>query len=91
MIVNVSFALDVDPVEWEGIIPRVPQAVSAYDLVVQQRISAEVRSHAESVVRDLFYDQGWISEHHPEGHPDRQDCSWCWAPRRRAANKGEDH
>ena len=58
MIVNVSFALDVDPVEWEGIIPRVPQAVSAYDLVVQQRISAEVARVLGVGGRDLFYNKG---------------------------------
>jgi hypothetical protein len=68
MRISIDFVLDVDPAKWgENITAEVRD----------EEIATEVRNHAESVVRDLFYDQGWIHEHHPAGHPSRPFCSWC--------------
>ena len=76
MKVNVAFTLDIDPAEWEGRLEGEPQPVTL-DEATTARIAAEAASHAESVVRDLYYDQGWIAEHHPAGHPDKADCWFC--------------
>lgn len=59
MNVNVSFTLNIDPAEWactsaSTINPESPDAMD--------RIAAEVRAHAENVVRDLFHDMGWTVE-----------------------------
>ena len=74
MKVNVAFTLDIDPAEWEGRLEGEPQPVTL-DEATTARIAAEAASHAESVVRDLYFDQGWIAEHHPAGHPDNDATS----------------
>ena len=59
MQVPVSFTLDIDPAEWATTSASTtinPEAPDAMD-----RIAAEVRAHAENVVRDLFTDMGWTS------------------------------
>lgn len=56
MRVNINFTLDMDVTEWVG------DAVDASDPAVVERVSAEVRSHAETVIRDLYRDQGWTTE-----------------------------
>jgi hypothetical protein len=66
MKVKVLIELDVDRFTWaEG------------RTISDAQLSREVGAHIENVVRDLFYDQGWIAEHHPEGHSRRADCTWC--------------
>lgn len=59
MNVTVSFTLNIDPAEWattsaSDVQPDAPDAMD--------RIAAEVRAHAESVVRDLYADMGWTVE-----------------------------
>jgi hypothetical protein len=77
--VNVSFTLDIDADEWEGRARGVAEPVDTDNLVTRLLIAHQVQTHAESVVRDLFYDQGWIAEHHPAGHSDKADCRFCGA------------
>lgn len=62
MHINVSFTLNIDPDEWEGRIAGVPVPVDVHDPDFVQRITEEVRAHAENVIRDLYTDQGWIVE-----------------------------
>lgn len=67
--VNVSFALDIDAAEWLG------ATVDTSDPAVVQRVGADVRCHAESVVRDLYRDQGWIDDEVEETF--EQELSMC--------------
>lgn len=66
MKVNVSFTLDVDPVEWLGR-PyfgqmRKPAEAASVETIDETVVQSEVRFHAESVIRDLYTDQGWLIE-----------------------------
>lgn len=54
--VTVNFTLDINPVAWTD------EKAVAIDRIAAERIDAEVRAHAESIVRDLFHDQGWTNE-----------------------------
>jgi hypothetical protein len=59
MNVTVTFTLTIDPAEWattsaSAVNPEAPEAMD--------RIAAEVREHAENVVRDLYADMGWTVE-----------------------------
>ena len=56
MNVTVNFTLNIDPAEWACTTASTvqPDSPDAMD-----RIAAEVRAHAENVVRGLFEDMGW--------------------------------
>ena len=71
MKVAVSFELDVDPAAWAG---------ADEDTMTTRQVAAEAAAHAEAVVRDLYYDQGWITHHHPEGDERRDNCRYCVKP-----------
>jgi len=59
MNVTVTFTLTIDPAEWATTSASTvdPESPDAMD-----RIAAEVRAHAENVVRDLYADMGWTVE-----------------------------
>lgn len=65
--VDVRFSLDLDGEEWD-------EAGAKLD---PEAVATEAAAHAESVVRDLYYDNGWIAEHHPDGHPAKATCHYC--------------
>jgi hypothetical protein len=50
MDIPVAFTLNIDPAEW----CRESGTVTA-----METLPADVAHHAENVVRDLFWDQGW--------------------------------
>jgi|688.fasta_scaffold2321274_1 hypothetical protein len=61
MFINVNFTLNINPNEWEGRASGVPaEVVDINDPDIVDRISKEVRAHAENVIRDLYEDMGWI-------------------------------
>jgi hypothetical protein len=61
MYININFTLDIDTAEWEGRRQGAPTPVDINDPDVVDRISKEVRAHAENVIRDLYEDMGWIA------------------------------
>lgn len=61
MHINICFTLNINPNEWEGRMKGVPVTVDVYDPDFVQRITEEVRAHAENVIRDLYEDQGWAT------------------------------
>lgn len=78
MLVEVKFTLDVDPKAWAGDRPS-----------SQELVAVEAARHAEFIVRDVFYDQEWIAEHHPKDHPMRRACLWC-TPRKRVVQHDDN-
>lgn len=79
MKVKVGFELDVNIPEWIGRDRGDPVHDFIDDFALRTLIANQVREHTEAMVRDHFYDQGWINEHHPNNHPARTDCTWCTA------------
>jgi len=55
--VTVSFDLEIDPEVWRTEGRPTPSSAQT-----DAEVAAEVRQHAENVVRDLFYDMGWTPE-----------------------------
>jgi hypothetical protein len=72
MFININFTLDIDTAQWaddkrpaiERLLPSkfpfTPPDINDPDVV--DRISKEVRAHAENVIRDLYEDMGWIGK-----------------------------
>lgn len=71
--VLINFTLDINPAAWED------KNAVALDSQTRNRIALEVANHAEAMVRDQFYDQGWIKDHHPANDYRHNDCEWCKA------------
>ncbi|MGB5794436.1 MAG: hypothetical protein WBH51_01440 [Mycolicibacter algericus] len=66
MKVTIAFDLDIDE---EGWLDHCPEDAGM--------VAEQAANHAEAVIRDLYYDNGWITEHHPLDHPRRAVCGWC--------------
>jgi hypothetical protein len=62
MNVTVSFTININAAEWEGRKTGVPAQIGVVPPHIRARITEEVQSHAENVVRDLYADMGWTVE-----------------------------